>query len=371
MTLKNLFPDDINFNFQVNRLLSYGDIACDSAEIYEIAKKIKDFDSWFTEWKSLAESAENEKRYIHSMYYYRMAEFMLKDDQPEKDLMYEKMQAMFTKAFPDLKRHKIPFQDGYLPCIYLEANKSDKTLLLHGGYDSFIEEFYLLCEPFVEAGYNVILFEGEGQGGTLRQGMKFNEAWENSVTAVLNYFSLEQAALVGISWGGYFALRAAAFNKRISHVVCFDVLYDGLDVQMQLIKQPVRSLFRLLYRTRAKRIINFLVRKKMQKDNLANWGISHGMYITGTDSPYEFYQAIERHSLKGLLNKIDQKVLLLAGEEDHYVPTWHFKHVKEHLTTARVSSRLFTKEEAGEQHCRVGNYPLATDFILNWLEKNY
>lgn len=371
MTLKNIFPKDINFNFQANRLLSYGDLACDSAEIYKIAKNIKDFDSWFREWKNLAETAEEEGRYVHSMYYYRMAEFMLKDDHPAKDLMYDKMQAMFTKAFPEIKRHRVPFQKGYLPCIYMEAKGSNKTILLHGGYDSFIEEFYLLCQPFVEAGYNLILFEGEGQGGTLRQGMKFNEAWENSVTAILNHFSIKEAALIGISWGGYFALRAAAYTKRITHAVCFDVLYDGLDVQMQLMKEPIRSLFRLLYKARAKQVINFLVEKKMKKDQLANWGISHGMYITGTNSPYEFYQAIEKHTLKGLLGRIDQQVLLLAGEEDHYVPTWHFAEVKKQLSQARVTARLFTKEEKGEQHCRVGNYSLAIDYILNWLQSNY
>jgi len=87
----------------------------------------------------------------------------------------------------------------------------NKTVLIHGGYDSFIEEFYIVSEWLAKSGYNVILFEGEGQGGTLRQGMKFNEKWENSVGAVLAYFKLDKAALIGISWGGYFALRAVAY----------------------------------------------------------------------------------------------------------------------------------------------------------------
>src|SRR5690625_931937 len=163
MGFEIIFNDDVNFNFQVNRLLSYGDIACNKAEIYKIATKITNFQTWFKEWKNLAEIAENERRYIHSMYYYRMAEFMLTDDHPEKDIMYHNMQVMFAQAFPEVNRHKVPFHQGYLPCIYMEAEESTKTILLHGGYDSFIEEFYLLCQPFVEAGYNVILFEGEGQ----------------------------------------------------------------------------------------------------------------------------------------------------------------------------------------------------------------
>src|SRR5699024_5675037 len=305
------------------------------------------------------------------MYYYHMAEFMLTDDYPAKDVMYQKMQAMFQQAFPTIKRYEVPFKNGFLPCIYLQSNPQNKTILLHGGYDSFIEEFYLLCRPFTEQGYNVILSEGEGQGRTLRQGMTFNEQWEDSVTAILDYFKLTQVALIGVSWGGYFALRAAAFEKRITHVVCFDVCYDGLDLQLSLIKQPFRTFFRLLYHLKCKRVINLLVRRKMRQDNLANWGISHGMYITQTDSPYAFYQAMEKHTLKDILDHIDQVVLLLAGEKDHYIPKWQFDYLSQHLPEAQVTSRLFTEAEGGEQHCRVGNYELALDTIYTWLKAHY
>lgn len=371
MSFKNIFKDDVNFNFQVNRLLSYGARACDKDEVYSIVSRINNFDTWYKEWKKIAEIAETEKRYIHSMYYYRMAEFMLADDDSNKDIMYSKMQEMFEKAFPTVKRYQVPFKNGYLPCVFMKSANSTKTILLHGGYDSFIEEFYLICEQFVQAGYNVLLFEGEGQGATLRQDMNFNEKWEQSVTTILNYFDLDQVALIGVSWGGFFALRAAAYEKRVSHVVCFDICYDGLDVQFHLMKQPIRSLFKFLFKSKLKTIINLLVRNKMKQDSLANWAISHGMYITGTQSPYDFYKAIEKHTLKDLLVNIDQKVLLLYGEEDHYIPRWQFDYLKNNLPIASVTSRLFTKEESGEQHCRVGNYDLGINYILSWLQTNF
>lgn len=371
MSFKHIFKDDINFNFQVNRLLSYGDIACDKDEVYSITSKINSFETWYKEWRNIAETAEVEKRYIHSMYYYRMAEFMLTDDDANKDSMYYKMQEMFNKAFPAIKRYKVPFKNGYLPCLFLKSNNSKKTILLHGGYDSFIEEFYLFCDQFVQAGYNVLLFEGEGQGNTLRQGMKFNEKWEQSITTVLDYFDLDEVALVGVSWGGYFALRAAAYEKRVTHVVCFDICYDGLDVQFHLMKQPIRFIFQVLFHLKFASVVNLLVHRKMNRDTLANWGISHGMYITGTKSPYDFYKAIEKHTLKDLLTNIDQKVLLLYGENDHYIPSWQFDHLQNNLPFADVTSRLFTKKEGGEQHCRVGNYNLAIDYIQSWLQKNF
>ncbi len=109
----------------------------------------------------------------------------------------------------------------------------------------------------------------------------------------------------------------------------------------------------------------------MEKDSLANWGISHGMYITGTNTPYDFYRSIEKHTLKNLVDKIDQNVLLLAGEKDHYIPGQHFDYLKDNLLSASVTSRLFTEAEGGEQHCRAGNYDLALEYILSWLKDSY
>ncbi|HAQ39801.1 MAG TPA: hypothetical protein DCM73_02500 [Clostridiales bacterium] len=159
MSFEKIF-EDINFNFQTNRVLSFGDVAFKREEIYEAAEKKHDFGSWYTEWRNIAETAE---------------------------------------------------KDGYLPCLAIGENPLNKTVLIHGGYDSFIEEFYIVSEWLAKSGYNVILFEVEGKGGILRQGMKFNEKWENSVGVVLDYFKLDKETLIGISWGGYFALRAADY----------------------------------------------------------------------------------------------------------------------------------------------------------------
>lgn len=358
---------NVNFNFQVNRILTYGDTACNRDEVIKASRKITDFESWIRVWKELGEKAEKQKRYVHSMYYHRLAEFFMMDSNPEKDNQYYKCIELFNKAFPNAQRHSIPFKDKKLPCIYIENEKATKTILMHGGYDSFIEEFYLTCLEIAKKGYNIVLFEGEGQGGALRQGLTFNHKWERSVNAVLDYFNLDDVALIGISWGGYFALRAAAKNKKINEVVAYDVCYDGLDVQFHLMKPPARAIIKFLYEIKAKNILNKMIYKKMQKDDLARWAISHGMYITGTKSPYDFFQSIEKHTLKDLVQYINQKVLLLAGEKDHYIPIEHYYILKNKLTNAKVYSRLFTKEEGGEQHCQIGNHMLAFNEIVAFL----
>ncbi len=109
MSYEKIF-DDVNFNVQVNRLLSYGDIACNREEVYNIATKIHDFDTWYLEWRKIAVKAEGEGRYMHSMYYYRMAEFMLTDDDPNKDIMYYKCREMFDRAVPRAHKYKVPYK---------------------------------------------------------------------------------------------------------------------------------------------------------------------------------------------------------------------------------------------------------------------
>lgn len=358
---------DMNFNFQFNRLLSYGESACKRDDVIAVSKHTYDFASWYTQWYFYAELAEKQSRYLHSMYYYRMAEFFLMDSDPKKNEMYRRMCDMFRKAFPNYKKQRIAYKGGFIPCIVIENENAKGTVLVHGGYDSFIEEFFLTCIEFSEQGFDIILYEGEGQGETLRNGFKFNHKWEEIVSCILDHFEIKSCSLIGISWGGYFALRAAAKEKRIQNVVAYDILYDGLDVQMSLMKKRAKFILSILYKTKNALILNYLVRKAMAKSFLANWAVEHGMFITGTKTPYEFYKSIEKHTLKGIENEIDQNVLLLAGELDHYIPLSHFYILKQKLKRANVTSRIFTEEEGGEQHCQVGNYPLATNEIIKWL----
>lgn len=362
-----LLHNDQNFNFQFNRLLSYGKFACDEDEIQKIASNVINFETWYEEFLKYAIIAENQKRFSHSMYYYRMAEFFLSDIDSRKNQMFYKMKEMFIFAFPEVQIDKVLFKDSYLPCIKVNIENPKDTIIVHGGYDSFIEEFYLICLDLSKDGYNIILFEGEGQGTTLRNGLRFNYQWENSVTTLLDYYEIDKCTILGISWGGYFALRAAAFDSRIKNVISYDVLFDGLDVQFSLFKGIKKYIAYFLFMTKSKKTMNRIVTKAMSKSSLAKWSIEHGMYITGTSSTYDFYENIEKHTLKKIGNRVYSNVLLLAGEKDHYIPFSHLNKTKDELKNANISSKMFTIDEGGEQHCQVGNFPLALNEIKKWL----
>ena len=68
-----------------------------------------------------------------------------------------------------LVRNDVAFRDASLPAYRLPARgRSCGTVLLHGGFDSLIEEFYAIWQRIAAAGFDVITFDGPGQGGARR-----------------------------------------------------------------------------------------------------------------------------------------------------------------------------------------------------------
>ena len=60
---------------------------------------------------------------------------------------------------------------------------------------------------------------------------------------------------------------------------------------------------------------------------------------------------------------------MLAGSEDHYVPTSQLSDQIDWLKNARsVTARRFTAQESAQNHCQVGNYGLALQAIVAWLD---
>lgn len=368
MAFEQLLPLH-NMNFQMNRVLTHGEEACRKEELLEIAPKLQRFDpkAWFEQWNMLARRAEAGGRLMHAAYYHRMSEFFLPEGVPEKANAYEDFSRCFYAATKDekLEVFTIPYEGASLPALRLAADDPKGVIVLHGGFDSFIEELYLYVRSFRAAGYTVILFEGPGQGRPLQAGLKMTHEWEKPVAAVLDFFKLEGVTLIGVSLGGYLALRAAAYEPRIRHVVAWNVIWDALRGFNR--DKPER--FFAAIRNGRKLMINAVAAVVRKLDDTVDWLITHGMYVTGAETPFDHLREFTKYQTKDLSPLIEQDVLLLAGENDHFVPVEFLELQKAALTSARsVRARLFTAEEGGDQHCQVGRLDLATDEILDWLD---
>lgn len=359
-------------DFQINRVLTYGSEACDMQEVILAMKDVKDLKTWFWTWNDMALKAEIEKRYLHAAYYFRMAEFYLSEKDEYKNMLYDLSIRNFRRVIEKDKGVSevfVPYQNAEMKVLVFTPENPIDTIVMFGGYDSFIEEFYLAVKDVVKKGYKVILFEGPGQGLSLKKGIHFDHRWELPLAAVLDYFRLEAATLVGISWGGYFALRAAAYEKRVSRAVAYDVLYNGLDFMLKQFPFAFKIIFITLFTLKQGAIINYMMRWLMRKKLAIDWALTHGMYITGTDSPYNYFKKLKKHSLKKITSKITAHILLLAGHNDHYIPLKHYHLLMKKLINARsLQGKIFSKEEGGEQHCQIGNHSLAINQIVSWIE---
>lgn len=227
-------------------------------------------------------------------------------------------------------------------------------------------------QPMRDLGFTVVAFDGPGQGGAIRRGIPFTHEWEKPAKAVLDHLELEEVDWVGASCGGYLALRAAAFEPRIKHVIAFPATYWGLDMLLRQLTpgqdQRLLALFEAGKRDEAEALLAAQAAPATNSNTNARWAVTQGMHITGTATPWDMMMHLSTHSLAGILRNVTQDVLLTEAEHDHLFPIRRMHQIMDELVCAHsVTTRLFTAREGGEQHCQVGNAAVARNEIVRWL----
>lgn len=369
-----LFNENENFNFQLNRVVMWD--GGDEKELSEVGKDIHDSSSWVETMKMLAIKAEKENRKEQAIAYWRMCEFFLYDTDQEKLKIYLKSTEMFNEYYQHyfdkeiVKKYEIPYQNGYLPVMYTKAKGETKdTILLCGGNDSYYEEFFLPMLYLSQKGFDVYIFEGPGQGGVLRiQNIKFTHEWEKPVTAILDYFDLDDVTLIGASLGGYLAPRAGAFDKRIQRIVGWSIFPDFFDVLICDHPPLFRKIMDKAFQWKITAPFNFLYKKMMEQDEVVRWNLLHGMYAYGANSPVEYVKKIRQFTLKKIADQITQDVLIIGAKEDHFIYPYLFKEEYDLLKNVRsLTFRLLTNQQDAGSHCNVGNTKLVLDCMADWI----
>jgi pimeloyl-ACP methyl ester carboxylesterase len=360
--LKDYHADE-RLNFQLNRPVTLGLGRIE--DIKEAAAKITDIPSFQKEMSKQAEKAYEEGRYFNAVGYFRVAEFFTPFTDSEKMGLFDKMIDAFNQAAKDeaVERCTIPYQGGFLETLHLAPEESKGVIVMCGGYDALIEELYPIASYLAYAGYEVILYEGPGQGSSrYKHGLTFTHEWESPTGVVLDYFKVEDVTLIGMSLGGFLAPRAAAFERRISRVVAWDHYYGFTECTYELMPSVLRLWIKLLMALKAKSILS-----REPENGHANL-VYHGMYLTGTDNFYDWWLDMSQYSFPSIAHLVTQDVLVLAGEEDPASPMKFYpRYIKALKNAKSVMGRVFTKEEHAASHNQIGNIKLALDFILDWI----
>ncbi|MEK6481815.1 alpha/beta fold hydrolase [Catalinimonas sp. 4WD22] len=361
------FHSNAFFNYQLNRWYALG--FARKEDMISIGRKIRTAQDYVREFTSACDRAIEEGRLKNAATYCRASEFLMEPADPKKIATYDKFVELFDQALADEKyeRHQVPYANYYLSAIRFPAQTAQAkgTLIGIGGFDSFIEDFLSFWKFFAENGYDVIAFEGPGQGGSLRtHQLAFDHDWEKPTAAVLDYFRLDQVTALGISMGGYWVLRAAAFEKRIQQLIAMPPVYDWLELTHTFNKKLVNGLLK------KKKIMNFLIKLKM-RNLVIRHTIQNTLFLSQQKEPVEavaWMLGMNKNHLHSHL--VDQHVLLLGGEQDAFQPPLLLQKQKAALiNAASVSVRIFSKSEQAEQHCQIGNIGLALESMLHWMTK--
>ncbi len=216
----------------------------------QLKQKIQTWEQWTPEWCGFAQKhaeigAKAEAAghrltagaaYIRAALYYHWATFLSVQDQKQWTAAMEAMGACWSKAAPlvdpPMEFIATPFDGISLPG-YLRRPagiaRPPLTILVPGG-DSTKEELFDFGEHILKRGIAVFAFDGPGQGLVSAQ-RKLRPDFEVPIRAVTDLLAkrsdldMNKLAIGGISYGGLFACRAAAFDERFKAVVSVSSWY--------------------------------------------------------------------------------------------------------------------------------------------------
>jgi len=224
----------------------------DAADFDAVAQSVTDWPDWIGAWSKLGErdgglaaSCENHSwrlsassAHLRSGAAYHLAKIMsVTDDEAYRTATLNSVSAVrrgLELANEDFARLEVPF-DSYRIFGNLRIPphvQAPPLVLFIGGADSVKEEFNFWEREFLARGAATLSMDGPGQGEAGFD-LRIRPDYEVAVTAMLDAVAGEAHELdvssvgaVGMSMGGYYSLRAAAFEPRIKAVVNNSGHYD-------------------------------------------------------------------------------------------------------------------------------------------------
>jgi pimeloyl-ACP methyl ester carboxylesterase len=355
-------------NYQLNRAHSLG--FADGEELRRAATDIRSADDCISVFDALSEQAADAGRMRAAAGYMRIAEFFTPRRSEDKLGRYMRYRELFDAAFPEIDavRHEVPYAGGFLPAYRVASSDSSPraTVLVHGGFDSLIEEFVAIWGRIAAAGFDVVAFDGPGQGGARRLGrLRFDHDWEKPVGAVLDHFGFDSVGLVGISMGGYWALRAAAREPRVDRVVSWPPVYDWMLRVPRALRGPARMMLR------RHGFMRWSIRMRARLVPTLGLVVDQALHNIGSEDPADIVEWFLSMNPEHLGSKrVTQDVLVMCGEHDAFQPLALARAQADALTNARlVTTRVFRQEEHADQHCQMGNLDLACAVLTTWLAR--
>ncbi|GMA69838.1 alpha/beta hydrolase [Leuconostoc litchii] len=369
------YTNQEQFDFQINRFMEpYKYDENVQQVIARVSSSIVNLESWYFEWFKAARKAENNEQFGLASAFYQLADFYLLENDSRKKQTYDLFKKNYYNSISmaNIDLVNVPYKNGYLPAAVFKNEHATQTLIVHGGFDSYLEELIrlMISYDFVNqlTSYQIILFEGPGQGKALRTGLPLISEWEKPVGTILDYFNLENADLMGMSLGGFLSARAAAFEPRIKRVILYDVMLN-MSESLTMKVPYIRQYFGKKLDKHEQQLLEEKLTLIQNNDHNINFLVKKAKDILKVESASDLLQKLGEFNMDGNWDKIEQDVLLIGGTNDMYVPKDTLAKEMLLMKNARsLTSKLFTKKSGGEHHCQVGDKELVMPFIIQFLQ---
>ena len=356
----------------------YGAVAL--GEIDEICQRLMSRQdephAWWEEWSAMAarleavaDSAEAEGRrltagnyYLRAGMYYFTAERFIPPG-PEKLEMGQKAIECCTngilRRYPNVERVEVPYEDVSLPALFMKAQSASSpapTIVLFDGLDNCKEMSVLFAGlEFAARGWNTMSIDGPGQGESLRlRDIRTRYDYEAAGIAAYDYVSArddvdpERVAVMGYSFGGYYAPRIVAFDDRYAACVAFGAMHWDMPEWVTEIRDSVA--------------------RDPKISATSHFQIP---WVFGADDLDEAIEIASRFNLVGVADRIKCPFLVAHGENDRQVPFEDARKLVEVVGSKDKTLLAFSAEDGGAEHVQVDNRQVGVDAIADWLAPRF
>ncbi|HEV2457004.1 MAG TPA: alpha/beta fold hydrolase [Ktedonobacterales bacterium] len=285
----------------------------DPSDFQRVTARTERWDDWCREWSAcgamhqqLGEDAEAQgcyvsagEHFLHAAMSYHFGKFLFLHRPDELRAAHERAVGAYRRGLPYFEfpgeRVAIPYEDGATMYGILRKpwhTPKPPVVILIPGLDSVKEELHAYGDDFLRRGMAVLAIDGPGQGEMeFEQPMRFD--YEVPVRFAIDCLearsdlSADRVGLLGVSLGGYYAPRAAAFEPRVQAAISV-AGWCSITAEHFAHAPPL---------TRAA----FVARLKVRDEA-------------------EAYTALQRFKLDGVMQKVRCPLLVIMGRQDRIVP---------------------------------------------------
>jgi dienelactone hydrolase len=376
------FPGNYVWNLGVVAALNSGgcidevDRAC--RPIRELAQQGSDVGTsqFMKAWADVAEQLETQaseaeaaghrrtagQKYLRAACYLSQAERMQSAKDSSRNDVYrhllEVQQHAFELVDPATTRVEVPYRDTELPAYFTNASTDGSpvpVVIMWNGLDSTKEHMHSSGFPaeLAARGISTLMVDCPGSGEALRlRGLTAQVETEEWAAACVDYLltrndiAPERIGLVGWSLGGYYAPRAAAFEKRLALCVAWGANHDWGAVQKR--------------------------RLEREGENPVPHYWDHVLWVWGETDLDTFIKKAEAVNLDGVVEHIEVPFLIAHGRNDRQIPLSYAHRSYEQATRSpKKELRIFTPDEGATEHIGLDHFPHVSTFIADWISDTF